>query len=77
MNEVGNSSSGLLAVKEVAERLNVSPRTIQRLVKAGKLRAYRVGGQLRIPEAALKEMMLGVSFEDADFQPWKKNDALF
>mgnify|MGYP003140991412 CR=1 FL=1 len=77
MNEVGNSSSGLLAVKEVAERLNVSPRTIQRLVKAGKLRAYRVGGQLRIPEAALKEMMLGVTFADSDFQPWKKNDALF
>ena len=77
MNESGNSISGLLPVREVAERLNVSPRTIQRLVKAGKLRAYRVGGQIRIPEAALKEMMIGVTFEDDDFKPWAKTNALF
>jgi len=77
MNKVGNNSSGLLAVKEVARRLNVSTRTIHRLIKADKLRAYKVGHQLRIPEAAIEEMMLGVTLEDSEFYPWKKNSALF
>ena len=42
----------LLAIDEVAERLNVSVSTVRRLVRDGALPAYRVGGLLRfrLPE---------------------------
>ncbi len=47
----------LLTPKEVAEILRVSPRTVQRWVKEGKLRAVRVGRLWRIPSTALTELL--------------------
>ena len=35
----------MLDIEEVAERLKVSESTIRGLVRAGKLRAYRIGGK--------------------------------
>lgn len=47
----------LLTPKEVAKILRVSPRTVQRWVKAGKLRAVRAGRLWRIPKEALVEFL--------------------
>lgn len=49
----------LLTPKEVAGILRVSPRTVQRWVKEGKLRAVRVGKLWRIPREALEEFIYG------------------
>ena len=49
--------SKFLTTLEVSERLQVSPRTVQRLIQRGELKAFRVGRQVRIPELALKEML--------------------
>ena len=49
----------LLSIAEVAEFLNVSKRTVQRLIKRGSLRAMAVGGQKRISRFALEEMLRG------------------
>jgi len=43
-------------VEEIAERLKIHKRTVQRWIIAGTLRAYRVGGQsgqLRVKESDL------------------------
>ncbi len=37
-----------MTVPEAAEKMQVSDRTVRRLIKAKKLRAYRVGRQLQI-----------------------------
>lgn len=37
----------MLDVEEVMERLGVSDSTVRRLVKDGKLRAYRIGRRLK------------------------------
>jgi excisionase family DNA binding protein len=42
----------LLTVREVAEAMRVSEKTVRRLIKRGDLTAYKVGdrGQLRVKE---------------------------
>jgi len=49
--------SRFLTPAEVSERLQVSARTVQRLIQRGELKAFRVGRQVRIPELALREML--------------------
>ena len=46
------SEDRLLTVNDVAERLQVHPITVRRHIKAGKLRAVRVGRSGRFREAA-------------------------
>jgi excisionase family DNA binding protein len=41
----------MLPLAELAERLQVSIKTIRRTLDRGELRAHRVGRQLRISEA--------------------------
>lgn len=43
----------LLTLDEVADRLRVSRRTVQRLVTAGELRTVRFGGNTRVTEREL------------------------
>jgi excisionase family DNA binding protein len=43
----------LLTVREVAEAMRVSTMTVYRLIKAGELRAIRVGKHFRIRESDL------------------------
>lgn len=44
-------------VKEVAERLRVSPRTVTRAINAGKLRAIRPFGRaFLVPRDAFEEL---------------------
>ena len=40
--------SSLLSVRDAADYYHVSQQTVRRLIKAGKLKTYRVGRQLRI-----------------------------
>lgn len=44
--------SNLLSIVKVAEQLGVHPDTVRRAVKTGRLKAHRVGTQIRIlPES--------------------------
>lgn len=47
----------LLTIREVAERLHVSGRTIHRLLANGDLTVIRIGRAVRISEAALKAFL--------------------
>ncbi len=51
------TGTSLMTVEEVAKYLAVTERTIYRLVKEGRLPAYRVGGQWRFKVAVLEEWM--------------------
>lgn len=45
----------LVTVEELAERLSVHPRTIQRLVERQEIRAVRVGRQFRFRREWIEE----------------------
>lgn len=47
--------NNLLSVKQVAFILRVHPLTIRRYIKEEKLKAIRVGGNIRIDENAVQE----------------------
>jgi len=47
--------NNLLNVKQVAFILRVHPLSIRRYIKEKKLKAIKVGGNIRIPEEALQE----------------------
>jgi excisionase family DNA binding protein len=47
----------LLTIKDVAERLQVSPRTIHRVVANGDLTVIRIGRAVRVSEEALKAFL--------------------
>ena len=47
----------LLTIKDVAERLQMSPRTIHRLVANGDLTVVRIGRAVRVSEEALKAFL--------------------
>lgn len=51
----------MLTLTEVAGRLNVSIETVRRLIKNGKLKAIKVGNQLRVSEEALAEYIRSAS----------------
>lgn len=44
----------LLSAKEVAQRLNLSLRTVRRLIASGALATIRIGSSVRISEADLQ-----------------------
>ncbi len=46
-NNVGDREHPLLTSTEAARHLRISPRTLRRMVKSGKLTAIRIGRQLR------------------------------
>lgn len=43
----------MLTVGDVAQQLGVSDKTVRRLVAAGDLIAYRIGGSIRVKQADL------------------------
>jgi excisionase family DNA binding protein len=71
------SKGTMHSVADVAQRLNVSRKTILRLIQKKELRAFRVGRQLRIPELAITEMLHSTRFSDEDFQQFQTSDSLF
>ena len=44
-------------IAEVAERLQVAPRTVRRWIQAGDLVVHRVGGVVRIAELDLRAFL--------------------
>jgi excisionase family DNA binding protein len=50
----------MLTVEQVAARLSVGTRTVQRLIHTGQLEAYKVGGAFRITEDALTDYLESV-----------------
>ena len=59
--EARNSPSAaeprLLTVKDVAVRLQVSARTVHRLIEAAELAVIRIGRSVRVSEDALKALL--------------------
>jgi len=53
------STMPLLSVADVAERLNVSEKTVRRQIKDGSLPSHRVGRNLRISEDDLRAYLNG------------------
>lgn len=53
----------MLTIDEVRSRLKVSVSTVRRLVRAGKLPAYLVGGQLRFKPAEVTAYVDGQRVE--------------
>jgi excisionase family DNA binding protein len=51
----------LLTVPEAAELLQVSKRTLLRMVSRNELPAFKVGGQWRISESRLSEWIQALS----------------
>jgi excisionase family DNA binding protein len=53
----GESLDELLLPAEVARILRVTPRTVERYCKQGKLRAVKIGRLWRIPRSSLEEFL--------------------
>jgi excisionase family DNA binding protein len=47
-----------LSLSEVAGLMGVSERTVRRWIKSGKLRAYKPGRDYRIPESAVRQLVV-------------------
>lgn len=61
----------LLNVNQVAFILKVHPLTVRRYIKEGKLKAIRVGGNVRIKESGLVEFNKDFSFASSSKQTVK------
>lgn len=64
--------------EEIAKRLKVAGGTIRNLIKKGKLFAFQVGDQYRIPQYAIDAWlspMRGVDWESIGFGLWKRDHA--
>ena len=48
-------SVGLMTVAEVAREMRVTPRTVQRWITSGSLKAARIGGTVRLHRSDLLE----------------------
>ncbi|QDV75563.1 helix-turn-helix domain-containing protein [Botrimarina mediterranea] len=57
MSNEHENSDGMLTIQQVAERLNVSARLVYKLASTGALKAYRIGGAIRITTAQLTEYL--------------------
>ncbi len=55
----GNYLEKLYTVQEVADYLGLSRKTIYRYLKAGKLKAKKVGAEYRITQSQLDELLNG------------------
>jgi excisionase family DNA binding protein len=51
------SQERLLSPNNVAERLNISPLTVRRWLKAGKMKGVRVGRLWRVRESDLEAFL--------------------
>jgi excisionase family DNA binding protein len=58
-----NSEGGILTIKEVAEYLKVTERTIYRLAAAKKIPAFKVGGTWRFRTTDIDGWIAGQSMK--------------
>ncbi|MFW5895703.1 MAG: helix-turn-helix domain-containing protein [archaeon] len=59
----------LFTKKEVATKLNVSVRTIDRLILSGQIKAYKLGRSVRIDQEQLDEYL-----QESVFDPLKPGE---
>ena len=57
VNTRKESDTKMLTTKDVAERLNVTTRTVRNLIECGKLKAYKIMKDYRIEEKDLQEFI--------------------
>lgn len=63
--------------EEVAKSLKVTGGTIRNLIRKGKIFAFQVGDQYRIPDYALNQWLSpfsGVDWESLGFGMWKADE---
>lgn len=46
------------SIKTIAIRLDLSPRSVQRLISSGALQAVKVGGSVRVSDVELQRLLL-------------------
>jgi excisionase family DNA binding protein len=56
-----NQPLRLLTLQETAELLQVSQRTVNRMIQDKKLPAFKVGGQWRVRESQLSKWLQGLN----------------
>lgn len=56
-----SNESLVYSVDGLAARWMVRPDTVRRLIRAGKLRAFRVGKEYRVTDAAVREYEEGAA----------------
>lgn len=68
MSALAMTEERIYTVQEAADWLRVSPRTIHKMIKKGRLSAYRTGerrGEYRIPESSLEALRTQQPKEEA------------
>ncbi len=60
------SVPSLLTLREVSTALRVSEKTVRRMVDRRDLRAFRVGGQLRVSRDSLVNLLRSGEVRDGD-----------
>lgn len=56
----------MLSVKEIANSLRISDRTVRNLIETGKIKAYKVGNQFRIKEEDFKSYLEKINTNKGD-----------
>ena len=51
------SASNFHSIKTIANRLDLSPRTVQRLIDSRQLQAVKIGGSWRISELEFQRLL--------------------
>jgi len=64
-HRISRRMSPLLTLGQVCERVQLSPCAVRRAIHRGELRAHKLGGRLRIPQAALDEWVRASVLEPA------------
>lgn len=57
MSNEPDTNDAMLTIQQVAKRLNVSVRLIYKLASSGALKAYRIGGAIRVTTTQLAEYL--------------------
>ena len=64
----------LLTLSEAANLLQVSTRTLQRMIRNGQLPAFKVGGQWRLREAQLRQWVESREISPAELEKQDGNN---
>lgn len=68
------SKSSLLNVDGAASSLNVSEKTVRRLIKAGTLKAVRIGRLVRIKNTEIERFIVATAATGSTYQKLKEED---
>jgi excisionase family DNA binding protein len=58
----------LQSISTIAQRLDVSEKSVRRYIERGLLRAYKIGGQIRIAEEDLMAFLASCRLHKSDIQ---------